>query len=602
MKRIEFFHKGLLAISRESLADGVSRQRALARITERAAELLEVDRVGVWLIDRASGAFEATNIYDRPADQHSAGERLEQAQCRELCRRLESVRVIIAPRVEEDPCLAPIYRDEHGRPTACSVLGAPVRDGDRLIGGVSFETIDAPREWAPAEATVAASVADIVALALGKAEQDAVQQELRAALAELERQKQALDRHAIVSTTTADGTITYVNDKFCEVSGYRAEELIGQNHRLLNSSRHEPAFFAGLWRTIAAGELWQGTLCNRAKHGNLYWVETTIVPFLDEAGRIERYTAIRTEVTAIMEADEALRRSNASLDKEVQQKVAELQRIQQQLLQSEKMASIGQLAAGVAHEINNPVGYITSNLGTLKNYVEDLLTLVDAYTEAETALKSDDPRLERIQTVKKRIELDFLVDDLRDLVHESQEGVERVKRIVQDLKDFSREREMEWEVSDLQRTLEATLNIVHNELKYKAEVIKEYRATPEVECVPSQLGQVFVNLLVNAAQAIEEHGTITVRTGESDGWAEVVVEDTGKGIPEENLTRLFDPFFTTKPVGQGTGLGLSVSYGIIQKHNGRIEVQSTPGKGTRFTIRLPLRQPHEADETKAKVS
>jgi len=264
------------------------------------------------------------------------------------------------------------------------------------------------------------------------------------------------------------------------------------------------------------------------------------VPFLDEAGRIERYTAIRTEVTAIMEADEALRRSNASLDKEVQQKVAELQRIQQQLLQSEKMASIGQLAAGVAHEINNPVGYITSNLGTLKNYVEDLLTLVDAYTEAETALKSDDPRLERIQTVKKRIELDFLVDDLRDLVHESQEGVERVKRIVQDLKDFSREREMEWEVSDLQRTLEATLNIVHNELKYKAEVIKEYRATPEVECVPSQLGQVFVNLLVNAAQAIEEHGTITVRTGESDGWAEVVVEDTGKGIPEENLKDLKD--------------------------------------------------------------
>jgi signal transduction histidine kinase len=165
-----------------------------------------------------------------------------------------------------------------------------------------------------------------------------------------------------------------------------------------------------------------------------------------------------------------------------------------------------------------------------------------------------------------------------------------VKNIVQDLKDFSHVDEAEWQWSDLHHGLDSTLNIVWNELKYKAEVVKEYGAPPEIECIPSQLNQVFMNLLVNAAHAIENRGTITIRTGHDGDGAWVEITDDGKGIAPEHLERIFDPFFTTKPVGKGTGLGLSLSYGIVKKHKGRIEVDSRPGMGARFRVWLPVRQ------------
>ena len=173
---------------------------------------------------------------------------------------------------------------------------------------------------------------------------------------------------------------------------------------------------------------------------------------------------------------------------------------------------------------------------------------------------------------------------------ESRDGITRVKKIVQDLKDFSHvDAQDEWQWADLHKGLDSTLNIVWNEIKYHAEVIKEYGEIPEVECFPSQLNQVFMNLLVNAAHAITDKGIITIRTGRQGEEVFIRIADTGKGIPEENLKRVFDPFFTTKPVGKGTGLGLSLSYGIMQKHNGRIEVQSEVGKGATFTLWLPIK-------------
>ena len=190
--------------------------------------------------------------------------------------------------------------------------------------------------------------------------------------------------------------------------------------------------------------------------------------------------------------------------------------------------------------------------------------------------------------MKEQIDFEFIRDDAVSLIDESLEGLLRVKNIVQDLKDFSHVGEDEWLVVDLHKGFDSTLNIVQNELKYKANVIKEYGELPEVECRASQLNQVFMNLLVNASHAIEERGTITVRTGKEGEEVWVEVADTGKGIAPENLKKIFDPFFTTKPIGKGTGLGLSLSYGIIQKHDGRIEVQSEVGKGTTFKVWLPL--------------
>lgn len=266
-----------------------------------------------------------------------------------------------------------------------------------------------------------------------------------------------------------------------------------------------------------------------------------------------------------------------------------LEMMHAQLLQSEKMASIGQLAAGVAHEINNPIGYINSNLGTLANYVRDLLGVLSAYEELEKSLAHKPDIQARLQHVRVKMDLDYLKQDLADLVRESQEGVAHIKQIVQDLQTFSHADDGEWRWADLHKGLESTLNIVWNELKYKAEVVKEYGELPPIHCVPSQLNQVFMNLLVNAAQAIEERGVIVIRTGRTgDDWVWVEISDTGCGIAPEVLPSIFDPFFTTKQAGKGTGLGLALSRDIIERHDGRIEVESKVGKGTTFIVHLPV--------------
>jgi len=284
---------------------------------------------------------------------------------------------------------------------------------------------------------------------------------------------------------------------------------------------------------------------------------------------------------------EELLRANEEL-KELNAKLSDTQ---DKLMQSEKLASIGQLAAGVAHEINNPIGYIFSNFGTLEKYLADLFEMLGAYEQAESALAGT-PAAERLRALRERIELDYLKDDIPTLMAESKEGISRVRKIVQDLKDFSRvDARQEWEWVDLHQGIDSTLNIVNNEIKYKADVVKHYGRLPDVECLPSELNQVFMNLLVNAAHAITaERGTITIRTGceGSDVWVEVA--DNGCGITKENLSRIFDPFFTTKPVGKGTGLGLSLSYGIVKKHAGRVEVTSEIGAGTTFRVTVPQKR------------
>lgn len=270
---------------------------------------------------------------------------------------------------------------------------------------------------------------------------------------------------------------------------------------------------------------------------------------------------------------------------------------QAQLLQSEKMASVGQLAAGVAHEINNPTGYISSNLKTLADYEDDIRKVMDAYhqlVESLRKLPADRPpaalneQLRRVAALEKELDIGFVMNDLRDLTKECQEGTERIKKIILDLKDFAHPGNDKIQEADINKGIESTLNVVWNELKYKATVTKNLGDLPSIRCLPHQLNQVFMNLLVNAAQAIEEKGEISVTTRAVNGYVEIKISDTGCGIPPENLNKVFDPFFTTKQVGSGTGLGLNVSYNIIKKHNGSIQVESRVGKGTTFTIRLPV--------------
>jgi two-component system, NtrC family, sensor kinase len=307
-------------------------------------------------------------------------------------------------------------------------------------------------------------------------------------------------------------------------------------------------------------------------------------PFQPEEvhARVATHVALYRTRRDLHEREEKLRQN---LD-ELERAHARLKEMSSQLLQSEKLASIGQLAAGVAHEINNPIGFVNSNLGTLKTYVEQLLGLLDEYALLEP--EAPPPLRQRIDEAKKRADLDFLRGDLSALIVESMDGAARVRRIVQDLRDFSRPGDSEWQEVDLHAGLESTLNVVANEIKYKADVVREYGNLPLIDGLPFQLNQVFLNLLVNAAQAIAERGTITLRTACEGDWVYVAVTDTGSGMTPETRDHIFEPFFTTKPVGKGTGLGLSVAYGIIEKHGGRVDVSSEPGKGTTFTVWLPV--------------
>ena len=321
----------------------------------------------------------------------------------------------------------------------------------------------------------------------------------------------------------------------------------------------------------------------RAGDGHYFWVEDTTRVIRDAQGQVQALEGVVSDDDARKRYELELA-ENLAQQRELNRKLEEAHN---QLLQSEKMASIGQLAAGVAHELNNPIGFVSSNLGSLESYLRDLFAICDAYAEVEQQLAS--PAFAKVRALKEAKDFDFLRSDIFPLLAESKEGLSRVARIVKDLKDFSRAGEAAMQWADLHEGLESTLNIVWNELKYKCTVVKEYGALPRIWCVPAQLNQVFMNLLVNAAQAIAEKGTITLRTGQQDDEVFVAISDTGSGIAPEHLNRIFEPFFTTKPVGQGTGLGLSLAWSIVQKHHGRIEVASTLGAGTTFTVWLPVR-------------
>ncbi|MEW6719214.1 MAG: ATP-binding protein [Thermodesulfobacteriota bacterium] len=265
-----------------------------------------------------------------------------------------------------------------------------------------------------------------------------------------------------------------------------------------------------------------------------------------------------------------------------------LKKSKMHILQQEKMASIGQLAAGVAHEINNPMGFIASNLRTLQKYADRLSRFIEAQ---DNALRNSVGEVEEVRKARAENRIADIQGDIRSLIEESLEGAERVRGIVLNLKSFSRVDQAESKHADINECLESTIRIVWNEIKYKANLVKELGEIPLTRCYPQQINQVLMNLLVNAAQAIEKQGEIRVRSWAEDGFACVSVSDTGCGIPRDVLDRIFEPFYTTKEVGKGTGLGLSIAYDIVEKHGGKILVESELGKGSIFTVRIPLVEP-----------
>lgn len=307
----------------------------------------------------------------------------------------------------------------------------------------------------------------------------------------------------------------------------------------------------------------------------------------------DTYAELRIQNDLLKKSEIQYKKLAESLDAEVKRKTEEIREANTQLMHQDKMASIGQLAAGVAHEINNPIGFIKSNLSTMMEYCSDLINLIRLYRKCvgqsvENVASSESIAvIHEIEAMEQKINPDYLIKDTLDLLNESLEGAFRVQKIVSDLKDFAHPGTETPSHADINACIDTTLNIIWNELKYKTTVVKEYGELPMLFCYPRQLNQVFVNVLVNAAQAIEKKGEIKIKTTPFENHLEIEISDTGAGIPEENLSKIFDPFFTTKEVGKGTGLGLNLSYNIIKKHKGEISVKSKVNSGTAFTIKLP---------------
>ena len=305
----------------------------------------------------------------------------------------------------------------------------------------------------------------------------------------------------------------------------------------------------------------------------------------DMSGRIEGAALTLMDITqrqhCQVSSDEARDRLKKTLDK--------LKSTQEQLVQSEKMAAVGQLSAGVAHEINNPIGFVSTNIGLLGQYTEQIFHLLGTYRNAVPSIPDTSLRHE-LTALAEEVEIDFLAEDTPELLQQTREGLQRVTRIVADLMNFSRQSSDEWEAADLNHLIDSTINLMWSQIRFKADLKREFGNVPSVECIPGKLAQVVMNLVVNATHAIERHGTITVATGADDSHAWFSVADDGNGIPEDVKSHIFDPFYTTKPVGKGTGLGLSVSHGIVERHGGQIELDSEPGRGSTFRITIPLIQ------------
>ena len=395
---------------------------------------------------------------------------------------------------------------------------------------------------------------------------------------------------AVIYSAVASGDfkLTFVSNNACHMLGYEPADMVADPNFWFDRIHPDdaPSIFSSLALVFVEGQR-SYEYRFRVADGSYRWMHDTLRLLRDANGLPQEVIGSLTDITERKAVEQSLANSVA----QQQQLIARLQQTHEQLLQAEKMASIGQLAAGIAHEINNPIGFVNSNMGALNSYLGTLFGVIGQYEDSIAAHAPPPALSARIAALRGQADLAFVQQDAADLMRESMDGLKRVKDIVQALKDFAHVGENEWKVADLHQGIDNTLNIVASELRHKATVEKHYGQLPMIRCMPSALNQVFMNLLVNAGQAIAGQGVITIRTGVEAGMAWVAIGDSGAGIAPSHLSRIFEPFFTTKPVGTGTGLGLSLSYGIITRHDGRIEVVSTPGAGSTFTVWLPLDGP-----------
>jgi PAS domain S-box-containing protein len=390
----------------------------------------------------------------------------------------------------------------------------------------------------------------------------------------LRQLSQAVEQSPVsVVITDLSGNIAYVNRRFTETSGYSSAEVVGQNPRVLKSGHTSSGDYKQLWETITQGHEWRGEFYNRKKNGELYWETVAISPIKDENGNPTHFLGVKEDITErkIMEGH---------------------------LRQAQKLEAIGQLAAGIAHEINTPVQFVGDNTQFVKEAWESLepaLSLLRSSPHSSASVPSFPTHL---VSAIAQVNLEYLLKEVPSALEQSLEGLGRVARIVHAMKEFSHPGSEEKKLTDINKAISTTLTVARNEWKYVAEVETVLAADLQpVPCNAGEFNQVVLNLIINSAHAIAEalgdkadkKGKITIRTKQDAEWTTISIQDTGSGIPPEIQSRIFEPFFTTKEVGKGTGQGLSIAHNtIVQRHSGRLWFQSEVGKGTTFFIQLPM--------------
>jgi two-component system NtrC family sensor kinase len=415
---------------------------------------------------------------------------------------------------------------------------------------------------------------------------------------ELDIRNYALDAAAthfiIGDTTKPNWPVVYVNRAIVRDYGYQPSELIGEGPATFFSSELNQVQLEGIIEAITGGRELRTELRARRKDGSIFWVSFVIAPVKDAAGIITHCIGIGADITARIEQERVQRQLQDQLYSEMQDR----ERMSMELRVAQKLESVGRLAAGIAHEMNTPIQYVGDGVEFLQSAQADLERLLEAYRVAFKRLAAEESPAAIIESVEKLeaiTNLEFLRFEVPKAFERTLQGVERVAAIVRAMKEFAHPDANEHSPADLNHAIETTLIVAHNEYKYTATVETKLGPMPEVMCNVGELNQVFLNLIVNAAHAIQDSGKdattgrITIATARNRDSVVISIADNGCGIPEENLEKVFDPFFTTKEVGRGTGQGLAIARSIVtKKHGGSIDVHSTIGVGTHFVVRLPV--------------